>query len=108
MFTRITLGRLSAGSVYKLIFSGLVCALLPFLLFLSVLALLGFGDISWNDHAVRGWAGLFIAPIMGIVMAGMLTLFLGTACVVGLWLLSRFRPLELWAKDVVHHPEDKL
>jgi hypothetical protein len=106
LFTRISLTRLYVGSIYKLIFIGLVFSLLPLCLVFGVLAVFGFNTVNWNGQQMHGLMGLFLGPVMGMMFAGVATLIVGTACVFGLWIFSKFRPLSLWAKNVVHHSSE--
>ena len=106
MFTRISLTRLYVGSVYKLVFIGLTFSMLPLSIVFGVLALFGGNTVQWNGQAVQGVAGLLLSPVIGVMVVGIFTAFLGTACVVGLWLFSKMRPLSLWAKDVSHHANE--
>lgn len=99
MFTSVTVERLYVGSVYKLIGIGLTCSLVPLSLLLGVLALFGASTVSWNGRPVMGMWGLALSPVIGVLLTLMLTFILGTACVAGLWIYSRFRPLVLWGKD---------
>lgn len=106
MFTRISLTRLYVGSVYKLVFIGLVFSLLPLCVVFGVLAGFGFNTVQWNGRQVYGVMGFVLGPVVGILMTGFLTVALGTACVFGLWLFSKFRPLSLWARNVTHHADE--
>lgn len=109
MFTRISFERLHVGSVYKLVFIGLACAMIPLSIFFGLLAcFFGANTITWNGQAIYGYMALLVSPLVGLVSAGIFTLFLGTSCMVGLWLFSRFKPLSLWAKGVVHHSNETL
>jgi hypothetical protein len=108
MFTRITLDRLYAGSVYKLIFTGLLCAMLPLAIIFGVLATFGANTVTWNGQTIYGVMALVVSPLIGLLSAGIFTLFLGTSCVFGLWLFSKFKPLSLWVKNVKHHPGETL
>lgn len=106
MFTRVTLDRLYVGSVYKILFVGLACSMLPLCLVFGVFAVFGFNTVTWNGQAVHGWSGLFLSPLIAAMVTGLFTLFVGTACIAGLWLFSKFRSLSLWGKNVVHHSQD--
>ena len=55
---------------------------------------------------MHGVGGLLLSPVIGAMVTGFFTVFFGTACVVGLWVFSKVRPLSLWAKNVVHHPDE--
>jgi hypothetical protein len=100
------LTRLYVGSVYKLIFIGLVFFFVPLSILFGLLALIGWNTVQWNGQQLYGLAGLLVSPLIGAVVVGFFTVFLGTACVAGLWLYSKFKPLSLWAKDVTHHANE--
>jgi flagellin-like protein len=101
MFTSVTVERLYAGSVYKLIGIGLTCSVIPLSLLVGVLALFGAGSLTWNDKPIVGLWGLALSPVFGLLLTLVLTFVLGTACVLGLWLYSKFRPLVLWGRNVL-------
>ena len=106
MFTRLSLTRLYVGSIYKLVFLGLLFSLVPLGLVFGILAAFGANTVQWNDQHVHGVGGLLLSPLIGVMVAGFLTVFLGSAMVFGLWLFSKFKPMSLWAKDVTHHPDE--
>jgi hypothetical protein len=99
MFTSVTVERLYSGSVYKLIGIGLTCSVVPLSLLMGVLALFGASTVTWNDRPIMGMWGLAFSPLIGILVTLLLTFIVGTACVAGLWIYSKFRPLVLWGKD---------
>lgn len=102
MFTRISVTRLYVGSVYKLVFIGLLCSVFPLCLVFGAFAAFGFNTVQWNGQAVHGVSGLLLSPVLGAMIVGFFTIFMGTACALGLWVFSKFRPLALWAKNVEH------
>ncbi len=106
MFTRISLTRLYVGSIYKLVFIGLLFSLMPLCIVFGVFSAFGANTVQWGGRPVYGVMGLLMSPVVGAVLVGFLTGFFGTACVVGLWLFSKFRPLSLWAKNVTHHADE--
>lgn len=98
MFETFSVQRLSAGTVYKLWFIGLVASLVPLGLLCGVLAAFGFNVVTWNGQPLHGVEGLVAAPLVCAFFALFMTAFLGTASFLGLWLYSRFRPLQLHAR----------
>ena len=105
MFTPITVDRLYAGSVFKLIGIGLTCSIVPLSFLVGVLALFGGVAPTWNAKQIVGMWGLALCPLAGILLTLMLTFVLGMPCVVGLWIYSKFRPIVLWCKNVVHEAD---
>jgi hypothetical protein len=98
VFTEITIQRLSAGTVYKLAAIGLACSLLPLFTFFGVLAALGAQTITWNGQHLTGLSGLAMSPVLGLMMTGVGTLLMGSACAFGLWLYSFVRPMSILVK----------
>ena len=98
MFTEIKIQRLSAGTVYKLAAVGLACSLIPLCIFFGVLAAFGAQTITWNGQHLTGLSGLAMSPVVGLMITGIGTLFLGSACAIGLWLYSFVRPMSILVK----------
>ena len=98
MFSTFSVNRLSAGSIYKLMFIGLTSSLIPLGFVFGVLAFFGANTVRWNNEPLHGASGLFAGPLLGVVMALFLSAFLGTTSALGLWLYSKFRPLSLSGK----------
>jgi hypothetical protein len=105
MFTSVTVDRLYAGSVFKLIGIGLTCSIIPLSFVAGVLALFGGVALTWNAKQIVGVWGLALCPLLGVLLTLALTFAVGIPCVAGLWLYSKFRPIVLWARNVVHDPE---
>ena len=102
MYSQIKLDQLTAGSIYKITFLGLAFSLMPLCLVFGVFAVFGFNTIIWNGQPVHGLNGLLLSPIIAAIIASLLGGFVGTACVAGLWLHSKFRPLTLSGKNISH------
>lgn len=100
MFTTISLHRLSAGSVYKLLFIGLVTSMVPLGTVLGAFAFVGFNTVSWNGAPLHGTSGLLGGPFVALFVALLFTAFLGSATALGLWVYSKFRPLSLRGKSI--------
>jgi hypothetical protein len=82
---------MSAGSVYKLVFTGLV---------FGIMAMFGMKTLIWNQQSVTGISALFIGPLTGLFMALIFTAFMGSVMAVGLWLFSKFQPGEIFVIPV--------
>lgn len=92
----IVIRRLRGGTLFKLIFIGNAAFLVPFTMLMGVLAFFDAGTtISWNEQTLTGLPALVAAPFMGVFMALMFSAFAWVSLYCGLWLYSRFRPLEL-------------
>lgn len=105
VFTEMKITRLSAGTVYKLVAIGLACSLLPVCLLLGVLSVFGAQTITWNREHLTGLRGLAMSPVVALMLAGFGTLFLGSACALGLWLFSFIRPIRILVKDVAQRAD---
>ncbi|MDF2182038.1 hypothetical protein [Neptuniibacter sp. CAU 1671] len=88
--------KLSAGSVYKLIFIGSLLGMLLVTLFFGVLGVLGMETVSWNGQPVTGFKALLVAPMIGVMMSALFTAIFGSVIVLGLWLYAFYRPLTLY------------
>ncbi len=78
MFTIVRIRRLSAGSIFKLIAIGLGCSLIPLSFFFGLLAAFGAQTVTWNGQQMTGIAGLAASPVIGLMVAGIGTVFLGS------------------------------
>lgn len=99
MFTMVRIKRLSAGSIFKLIAIGLACSLIPLSTIFGLLAAFGAQTVNWNGQPLTGLAGLAASPVIGLMLAGTGTVFLGSACALGLWLYSFVRPMRILVED---------
>jgi len=99
MFREITVRRLSAGTIFKLVGLGLALTLIPFTLVMGVLAFFGASTVSWNQQPLTGWTGLVASPFIGAFLAVCFTMLLGCCMAFGLWAYSWFRPVTLLAKS---------
>lgn len=97
MSTPLTLHRLSTGSIYKLVFIGLMASMLPLGLLMGVLAWIGFDTVNWQGMPVSGPAGVLVGVMAGLWVALTFTLVMGSLMALGLRLYARFRPLRLRA-----------
>ena len=96
----IQIARLSVGSIYKLFGVGFLSFMVPFSTLMGVLALFGFNTVRWNGQPLTGALGLLLSPFIGLFIAGVFTLFVGTLIALGLWLFSWVRPMTLKVKDL--------
>lgn len=99
MYREISIQRLSAGSIFKLVAIGLFGTIIPFSALMGIPALFGAQTVTWNRTAITGLAGLLASPFIGAFLALLLTIFLGCSMAFGLWVYSKFRPLALLVKD---------
>jgi hypothetical protein len=100
MYKKIEVLRLSVGSVYKLLAIGTLCSIVPFCTLMGVIALFGSHTLSWNDQPVTGISGLIAGPFIGAFIGGCFVAFWGSACVLGLWIYSRFFSYTITVQEV--------
>ncbi|WP_189458904.1 hypothetical protein [Jeongeupia chitinilytica] len=99
MFQKISIQRLSVGSVFKLLAIGVVFSFIPFSVLMGVFAFFGASTVHWNGQSLTGITGLLASPFVGLFVAFLFTAFVGAMCVFGLWLYSKFMPIELAFKE---------
>jgi hypothetical protein len=95
MFEEITVRRVSAGTLYKLVAIGSSITFVLFSIIMGCFALFGFHTVTWNHHPLTGISGLVASPFIGLFIAAIFTIFLGSGMAFGLWLYSKFRPVTL-------------
>lgn len=91
----ISISRLSAGSVFKLVGIGLLCSLLPFTMLMGCTAYFGLNSLLWNGQPLTGTTALFAAPFIGLFLVAVFTMVLGTAIAFGLWVYSFVSPIAI-------------
>jgi len=62
---------------------------------MGVCALFGLGAVKWNNESLHGLKGLLVSPLLGIFLAAVFAAIGGIGIAFGLWLYSKFRPLNL-------------
>ena len=62
-------------------------------------ALFGADTLTWNKEQMHGIAALLVSPFVGLFIALIFTLFLGSAMAFGLWVYSKFRPITLLVRQ---------
>jgi len=95
MFQEITVKRVSAGTLYKLVAIGSSITFVLFSILMGCFALFGAHTVTWNHHPLIGVSGLVASPFIGLFIAAIFTIFLGSGMVFGLWLYSKFKPMTL-------------
>lgn len=98
---KVVVKKVSARTVFKLIFVGLNVSLILWGVIYGLLALFGFSVLKVNGQFVVGIEGLFAGPLIGIMVALLASIFSGVFSVMGLWIFSKFRPLQIEFESVV-------
>lgn len=87
--------RLTAISAY--------CSLIPFGLLMGVLAMFGASTVHFEGEPIIGIAGLLAGVGISMIFATAITVFSASFGYAGLWLFSRFSPLEFECRDPGSH-----
>lgn len=95
----ITLKRIKPSAIYRLIFIGLGIPLMIFALISGVMGIFGADVVKWNNEPVHGILALPTALFSGVLVTALFTAFFGSAVCLGLWIYSRFRPLQVRTLD---------
>ena len=95
MKTELRIERLSFGTVYKIMALGLAASFIPFSFLMGTLAYFGAGTVTWNGQALTGVSGLLASPFIGLFVSLSFTLVLGTMVSIGLWIVSKLRPIRI-------------
>jgi hypothetical protein len=101
MFQEITVERLSVKSIFKLVALGLLLSVVPFTTLMGVFALFGANTVTWNQEHIHGLMALITAPLIGVFVSLVITLFVGSLISLGLWVFSKYKPLTLKVKQSV-------
>lgn len=90
---------LSAGSIFKILFMGLLFSLGPLLITAAICSYFGVHVITLNGIYVFGLKGLLTGLIMAfsfpLLFAGILSPFI----ILGIWLYTRFKVLNIHIKS---------
>ena len=91
----LTVRRVAAGSVLRLIAIGFGFSLVPFFVLMGVLAGFGQSTLRWNGAPVYGLKAVLLSPLMGAMAALLFTIVAGIVIVLGLWIYSKWKPVRL-------------
>ena len=100
MYETVTIHKLSTGSIFKLIAVGSLCSVIPLSIFFGFFALFGASTITWNNQPITGFTGLAASPFIGLLVSIICTAFLGLLVAFGLWIFSKFSPIQI---DIKRH-----
>jgi hypothetical protein len=92
---KLTIRKLGLGTLFKITFIGLVCGFVPLFTLMGILGYFGMADLTWNEQPLTGVSALVAGPFLGLFMALVFTMFIGVALGLGLFIYSKFRPLEI-------------
>lgn len=87
--------RLRTGNIYRIVAIGLASGGIPIFILFGLLASVDLMTLHWNGQPVSGTKALVVGPLLGVLFALPGTAIFGSAAAFGLWLYSRFRPLQI-------------
>lgn len=91
--------RIKASAIYRLLLIGLGIPMMLFSFICGVLSLFGFNMVKWNGQPVQGLLAIPTALFSGLFITVLFTVFVGSIACLGLWIYSRFRPLQVKVLD---------
>lgn len=93
--TTVRISRLSALTNYKILFLGTSFSVGAFSVLMGILAAFGASTVTWNGESVYGLSGLVTGTLLGAASSIFTTVVLGSACVLGTWLYSKFESISI-------------
>lgn len=90
---------LSAFSLLKLLFIGLLIPIFVFALACGIASLFGAQTVMLNNQYIFGWKGLITGAIIGVILPGILSFIFWIIMGLGLWIFTRFSTIKLSIKE---------
>jgi len=90
---------LSAFSLLKLLFIGLLIPIFVFAFACGIASLFGAQMVMLNNQYVFGWKGLITGAIIGVILPGILSFIFWIIMGLGLWIFTRFSTIKLSIKE---------
>lgn len=90
---------LTAGSLYKLLYLGSLIPLFLLGLGCGIAAFFGSDTVMFNDHFIYGAQGLIGGIVFGLIFPAIFAAVNWVILVVGLWLWTRFKTIDLKYKE---------
>jgi len=87
--------RIKARSIYRLLLIGLSIPMGVLGFIFGLFGCFGYDTVSWNQQYIHGLLALPVGIFIGIFMSLLMTAVIGSLSGLGLWIYSRFRPLEV-------------
>ena len=81
--------RLRTKSVFKIIFVGLSCSLIPLWTILGILASFGVVNLYWGPESITGFKAVVLGPFFGIIITIVFGFFTSVFASLGLILFSK-------------------
>jgi hypothetical protein len=86
---------MTKGSLLKLLFIGFCTTILPFILLCGIASAFGAHTVFVNRKPVTGTEGLIVSLVLGPLACTLFTAFAWVGFAIGLWIYSKFSPIEL-------------
>ncbi|POT55835.1 hypothetical protein C3432_21410 [Citrobacter amalonaticus] len=95
----VNVKRVKASIIYRLMLIGFGIPMLGFSFICGLMGVFGYDMVKWNNQTIHGLLALPTALLSGILLSLLFTVFLGSVTCLGLWIYSRFRPLQVKVLD---------
>lgn len=92
---QLTVARLTTATIYRVFFFGLLFGCFPIFLILGILGYFDLATVHWNNQPVTGFRAIIVGPFIGLLFTFVGTAFFGSAAALGLWIRSKFLPLDI-------------
>lgn len=91
----LTIQKIRATSIYKLLFCGMATFIVPLSFLLGVAGYFGAATVKWNAQPIYGLEALFLAPLASTLLMLIFIAIVGTFTCLGLSFFACFRPLKI-------------
>lgn len=95
----VSVKRVKASIIYRLMLIGLGIPMIGFSFICGILGMFGYNTVTWNNQVIHGVLALPVGLLVGLFISVILTALLGSILCFGLWIYSRFRPLQVKVLD---------
>ena len=95
---RLEIKRLSFGTLFKLLFIGMLIPLFLFGFLCGIAALFGANTVTINDVNVYGIQGLLAGMAIGLLLPAVFAMLFSLVLGIGLWMYSLFKTLIITYK----------
>lgn len=93
--SELTIQRLGAGTLFKLLLIGYATVTIPAAILAGVLSMFGYQTVFWDGQAVTGFDGLLASLLGGPFLTLAWTILSWGVVALGLWIYSQFRSLVI-------------
>ena len=97
---------ISKSSLFKLLFQSIGYGLFAFCFLMGIFSIFGFETVTWNGEAIKGFNGFLVSIPMGLFMAVLFTCFMWVLGILGLWINSYFKGVNIVFVEVVEQDKE--